>query len=210
MRAGPGEARTLHELGKQMSAKGAYGADAAAVSVAARSLRREILVHPDYVAHRDAVFQFVFSVVTRWAEEIAGGIWILSPDGRHLGSLELPENLHNGAWGDTDGRSLVEWSRSRAQGPNQISRVTNPPRRVTICPRVSGVIVIDAVGIAVPGHPIADFFSLSMDQVFELSIHNPHPFASTRAAFFRPRGPSSLATGSRSLPMPAQPCTTAA
>src|SRR5438105_5594455 len=53
-----------------------------AVSVAARSLSREILVYPDHDAHRDAVFQFVFS-----------------------------------------------------QGPNRISRVTNPPRRVTICPR---------------------------------------------------------------------------
>jgi pimeloyl-ACP methyl ester carboxylesterase len=43
-------------------------------------------------------------------------------------------------------------------------------------PRVSAVIVIDGVGIEVPGHPIADFFSLSMEQVFELSFHNPGPF----------------------------------
>jgi gluconolactonase len=35
-----------------------------------------------------------------------GGIWILSPDGRHLGSLELPESPHNVAWGDADARSL--------------------------------------------------------------------------------------------------------
>jgi pimeloyl-ACP methyl ester carboxylesterase len=43
-------------------------------------------------------------------------------------------------------------------------------------PRVSGVILVDAVGIEVPGHPIADFFSLSMDQVFELSFHDPTAF----------------------------------
>jgi pimeloyl-ACP methyl ester carboxylesterase len=43
-------------------------------------------------------------------------------------------------------------------------------------PRVTGVILVDAVGIQVPGHPIADFFSLSMDQVFQLSFHNPGPF----------------------------------
>jgi pimeloyl-ACP methyl ester carboxylesterase len=43
-------------------------------------------------------------------------------------------------------------------------------------PRVSGVILIDAVGIEVPGHPVADFFSLTMDQVFQLSFHNPGPF----------------------------------
>ena len=43
-------------------------------------------------------------------------------------------------------------------------------------PRLSGSILIDAVGIEVPGHPIADFFSLTMDQVFTLSFHNPEPF----------------------------------
>ena len=43
-------------------------------------------------------------------------------------------------------------------------------------PRVSGIVLIDAVGIEVPGHPVADFFSLTMDQVFTLSFHNPEPF----------------------------------
>jgi pimeloyl-ACP methyl ester carboxylesterase len=43
-------------------------------------------------------------------------------------------------------------------------------------PRVSGIILVDAAGIEVPGHPIADFFSLTMDQVFQLSFHNPGPF----------------------------------
>jgi pimeloyl-ACP methyl ester carboxylesterase len=43
-------------------------------------------------------------------------------------------------------------------------------------PRVSGAIIIDAAGIEVPGHPIADFFSLTIDQVFQLSFHNPEPF----------------------------------
>jgi gluconolactonase len=35
-----------------------------------------------------------------------GGIWILSPDGAHLGTLALPEAPHNLAWGDADGRTL--------------------------------------------------------------------------------------------------------
>ena len=43
-------------------------------------------------------------------------------------------------------------------------------------PRVSGAILVDAVGIEVPGHPIADFFSLNLDEVFTLSFHNPAPF----------------------------------
>jgi pimeloyl-ACP methyl ester carboxylesterase len=43
-------------------------------------------------------------------------------------------------------------------------------------PRVSGIILVDGVGIGVPGHPIADFFSLTMDQVTQLSYHDPDRF----------------------------------
>ncbi|MEW6471449.1 MAG: SMP-30/gluconolactonase/LRE family protein [Actinomycetota bacterium] len=35
-----------------------------------------------------------------------GGIWLLSPEGVHLGTLHLPEAPHNLAWGDEDGRTL--------------------------------------------------------------------------------------------------------
>jgi pimeloyl-ACP methyl ester carboxylesterase len=42
--------------------------------------------------------------------------------------------------------------------------------------RVSGIVLIDAVGIEVPGHPVADFFALTMDQVFARSFHNPEKF----------------------------------
>src|SRR5439155_17855611 len=35
-----------------------------------------------------------------------GGLWILSPDGRHLGTIHGPEHPHNIAWGDADGRTL--------------------------------------------------------------------------------------------------------
>jgi gluconolactonase len=35
-----------------------------------------------------------------------GGIWIISPDGDHLGTLRLPESPHNLAWGDDDGHTL--------------------------------------------------------------------------------------------------------
>src|SRR5207247_6165651 len=43
-------------------------------------------------------------------------------------------------------------------------------------PRIGRIILVDAVGIEVPGHPVADFFSLTMDQVAELSYHHPDPF----------------------------------
>jgi gluconolactonase len=35
-----------------------------------------------------------------------GGIWVLSPRGERLGLIELPEDPHNLAWGDADGRTL--------------------------------------------------------------------------------------------------------
>jgi gluconolactonase len=35
-----------------------------------------------------------------------GGIWVISPDGTHLRTLELPEDPHNLAWGGEDRRTL--------------------------------------------------------------------------------------------------------
>jgi gluconolactonase len=35
-----------------------------------------------------------------------GGLWILSPEGKHLGTIAGPEHPHNLAWGDDDGRTL--------------------------------------------------------------------------------------------------------
>ena len=62
-------------------------------------------------------------------------------------------------------------------------------------PRVSGIVLIDAVGLEVPGHPVADFFSLTMDQVFELSFHNPAPFRIDPATL--PPAAQAIAAGNR-------------
>jgi gluconolactonase len=35
-----------------------------------------------------------------------GGIWIISPAGKHLGTILMPERISNLAWGDDDGRTL--------------------------------------------------------------------------------------------------------
>jgi pimeloyl-ACP methyl ester carboxylesterase len=42
--------------------------------------------------------------------------------------------------------------------------------------RIRDIVLIDAVGIEVPGHPIADFYSMTMDEVFRRTFHNPEPF----------------------------------
>jgi gluconolactonase len=34
------------------------------------------------------------------------GVWVISPEGEHLGVVEVPENTGNMAWGDEDWRSL--------------------------------------------------------------------------------------------------------
>jgi gluconolactonase len=35
-----------------------------------------------------------------------GGVWIISPDGKHLGTIKVPERVANVAWGDADGKTL--------------------------------------------------------------------------------------------------------
>jgi gluconolactonase len=35
-----------------------------------------------------------------------GGIWIFSPDGKHLGTIDLPGSTSNMNWGDADGKTL--------------------------------------------------------------------------------------------------------
>jgi gluconolactonase len=35
-----------------------------------------------------------------------GGVWVFSPEGRHLGTISPPEHVANMAWGDDDGRTL--------------------------------------------------------------------------------------------------------
>jgi len=41
-----------------------------------------------------------------------GGVWIISPDGRHLGTIQPTEVPANVAWGDADGKTLYMTARS--------------------------------------------------------------------------------------------------
>jgi pimeloyl-ACP methyl ester carboxylesterase len=43
-------------------------------------------------------------------------------------------------------------------------------------PRISGLVLVDAVGIDVPGHPVVDFFSLTLPEVAQYSYHEPDKF----------------------------------
>ena len=35
-----------------------------------------------------------------------GGVWIISPQGKHIGTIKVPERVSNVAWGDNDGKTL--------------------------------------------------------------------------------------------------------
>jgi len=41
-----------------------------------------------------------------------GGVWVISPQGKHLGTIVLPEIPANCAWGDADGRTLYVTART--------------------------------------------------------------------------------------------------
>ena len=43
-------------------------------------------------------------------------------------------------------------------------------------PRISGIVLLDAVGIEVEGHPVADVSALSVPEIQALSFHDPSPF----------------------------------
>jgi pimeloyl-ACP methyl ester carboxylesterase len=50
-------------------------------------------------------------------------------------------------------------------------------------------------GIEVPGHPVADFFSLTMEEVFQRSFRNPEPFRVDPATL--PPAAQAIAAGNR-------------
>ena len=35
-----------------------------------------------------------------------GGVWIISPEGKHIGTIKVPERVSNVAWGENDGKTL--------------------------------------------------------------------------------------------------------
>jgi gluconolactonase len=41
-----------------------------------------------------------------------GGLWVISPEGKHLGTIKAPKHVHNMAWGDDDGKTLYLCARS--------------------------------------------------------------------------------------------------
>jgi gluconolactonase len=62
-----------------------------------------------------------------------GGLWVLSPAGKHLGTIIAPKHVHNMAWGDADGQTLYLCARSglykmRLNIGGVVGRTGNPPQ----------------------------------------------------------------------------------
>jgi pimeloyl-ACP methyl ester carboxylesterase len=53
---------------------------------------------------------------------------------------------------------------------------------LTRSPRISGLVLLDAVGIEIEGHPVADVSGLSVPEIQALSFHDPTPFRVDPAA----------------------------
>jgi pimeloyl-ACP methyl ester carboxylesterase len=118
--------------------------------------------------------------VTSFAEKFAAAhqVRVLAPTHPGFGGTARPEALDSIAGLAALYQDLLEQldlSDVTVIG-NSIGGWITAELALLASPRVSGIVLIDAVGIEVPGHPVADFFSLTMDQVFTLSFHNPAPF----------------------------------
>ncbi len=61
-------------------------------------------------------------------------------------------------------------------------------------PALTQLILIDAVGIDVPGNPVADVSSLQVPEIMKLSFHDPSPFLRNPALPAPPRSQRSLSS----------------
>ncbi len=72
--------------------------------------------------------------------------------------------------------------------------------------RIGGIVLVSAVGIEVAGHPVADVFALTLDELMQLSYHAPAAFRvnpaqlsdAQRAVFAGNRAALAVYAGSRS------------
>jgi pimeloyl-ACP methyl ester carboxylesterase len=137
--------------------------------------------------------------VTGFAEKLAAahGVRVLAPTHPGFGGTPRPESLnsvgglaalYNTLLGQLDLQDVTVIG-------NSIGGWITAEIALLKSPRVSGIVLIDAVGIEVPGHPVADFFSLTMDQVLQLSFHNPAPFRIDPATL--PPAAQAIAAGNR-------------
>ena len=103
---------------------------------------------------------------------------VLTPTHPGFGGTARPEGLRDAAGlAATYGALLEELQLDDVTVVgNSIGGWVAAELTLTGSPRIGGVVLVDAVGIEVPGHPVADVSALTTAQVAELSYADPDAF----------------------------------
>ena len=83
------------------------------VDKAGRVIDRRVFFDMTRAAGEDALDGIKVDVAGNLFVSGPGGLWVLSPDGEHLGTIVTPRHVHNMAWGDVDGKTLYLAARDR-------------------------------------------------------------------------------------------------
>ena len=118
--------------------------------------------------------------VTGFADQLAEalGARVIVPVHPGFGGTPRPEGVHTVAGlAQVYVRLLAELDLASATiAGNSVGGWIAAEMALTGSPRIDRLLLVDAVGIEVSGHPVVDFFSLSLDQVAEFSYHDPDKF----------------------------------
>jgi pimeloyl-ACP methyl ester carboxylesterase len=118
--------------------------------------------------------------VVPWAEQLAGSkpARVITPT--HPGFMGTPRP---GALTDVAGLARVHAALIRELAPDGATVIGNSiggwiaAELALLAPTlVKKLVLVDAVGIEVPGHPVADVFTLSLEELSRLSYHDPQRF----------------------------------
>jgi pimeloyl-ACP methyl ester carboxylesterase len=131
---------------------------------------------PLLVLHGGAGPQSVAGFAQLLAEK--GGKLVLTPTHPGFGGRPRPDGLYTVA-----GFAALYSALLDDLGLEDVTVIGNsvggwiaPEMALLGSPRISGIVLLDAVGIEVEGHPVTDVSGLSVPEIQALSFHDPTPF----------------------------------
>ncbi len=131
---------------------------------------------PFLVLHGGAGLQSVAAFAALLAER--GGHRVLTPTHPGFGGTPRPDRLNNVA-----GLAVLYAALLDDLGLESVTVIGNSvggwittEMALLGSPRIGGIVLLDAVGIEVEGHPVADVSGLSVPEIQALSFHDPKPF----------------------------------
>jgi pimeloyl-ACP methyl ester carboxylesterase len=131
---------------------------------------------PFLVLHGGAGPQSVAAFAQLLAEQ--GSCRVLTPTHPGFGGTPRPDGLHTAAGLATLYRDLLD-----DLGLEDVTVIGNSvggwiaaEMALLHSPRIRRIVLLDAVGIEVEGHPVADVSGLAVPEIQALSFHDPAPF----------------------------------